>query len=128
MCGSSAAKSYGSLGSSCAMRQPPRMRADLKIRNTCVGTDSGGPEGPQLRTSVRRGGRSGPPELEMLLDGEHPVERNAVPVLLLSGHRHLVVHAPLDQLVQDPEQMVRGHTEHGRTEAAELVERMDDPV
>ena len=61
--------------------------------------------------------------LTTLLDRQHPIERDPRPVLLVVGHDDAVVDAPVDQLLEDPEQVVRRHAEHRRAEAAELIER-----
>src|SRR5688572_32512655 len=66
------------------------------------------------RSSVRR---------IQLRDREHTVEGNFIPVLLLVGYDDAVVHAPFDQLFENPEQMIRRHTEHRRAEAPELIQR-----
>src|ERR1041384_4563976 len=97
MCGSSAAKSYGSLGSSCAMPS-----------SSSVGRS-------RHRTSA-------------LTNRQHAIERHLRPVLLLVRNGDAIVHAALDQLFKNPEQMVRGHAEHRRAETAELVERHDGAI
>ena len=47
-----------------------------------------------------------------LLNRQHPIQRDAVPVLLVVGHDDSVVDAALDQLFEDPQQVVRRHAEH----------------
>src|SRR5688572_23556378 len=113
MWGSSAAKSYGSLGSSCAMR-PPHGRVSRPAPPTagwlpCVGADL---QVRPNRTMV----------LTTLLNRQHAVERDAVPVLHFIWNNDAVGNAALEQLIQDPQQMVRRHAEHRRAEAAELIE------
>src|SRR5881394_277629 len=99
MCGSSAAKSYGSLGSSCAMHPPRRSNEEGIVH--------------------QNGG------WEFLSDRQHAIEGDLRPVLLLVGHDDAIVDAPFDQLFENPEQMVRRDAEHRRAEAAELIERDD---
>src|SRR5678816_1437919 len=99
MCGSSAAKSYGSLGSACAMRPPHRARLHSTPKNAIV-----------------------------LLNRQHSVERDLRPVLLIVGNRDAVVHATFDQLFKNPEQMVWRHAEHRRAETTKLIERHDTAV
>src|SRR5262245_39099176 len=123
MCGSSAAKSYGSLGSSCAMR-PPRGRASehAKERN---------------RTSGGRAQEAGcrnelschlPPATCHLTDGQHSVESDLRPVLLIVGERDAIVDAAVDQLFKNPEQMIWRHSEHRRAQTTKLIERDNTPL
>src|SRR5215212_4604061 len=103
MCGSSAANSYGSLGSSCAMRPPrrrnrsgqhgivhqkttPNFQHDDKTNSQCWELASG--SGLELGVDAFR-----------LLDGKHPIERHLRPVLLLVGDDDAIVHAALDELL-----------------------------
>src|SRR5437762_609732 len=102
MCGSSAEKSYGSLGSSCAMRPPRGARH--------AGTPKGGIV------------------LRALADRQHAIEGDLRPVLLLVGHGDAVVHAALDQLFNNPEQVVWRDAEHRRAETTELIERDDRAI
>src|SRR5262245_18219441 len=94
MCGSSAAKSYGSLGSSCAMRPPRGARFHSTPKNAIV-----------------------------LLNGQHSVETDLRPVLLIVGDRDAIVHAAVDQLFKNPEQVVWRDAKHRRAETAELIQR-----
>ena len=66
--------------------------------------------------------------LGTLLDRQHPIERHTCPVLPVVGHDNLVVHPAVDKLFQNPQQMIRRHAEHRRTQTAEPVERHDRPI
>src|SRR4029079_15665235 len=99
MCGSSAAKSYGSLGSSCAMRPPRGARLHGTPKNAIV-----------------------------LLNGQHSVERDLRPVLLIVGDRDAIVHAAFNQLFKNPEEVVWRHAKHRRTKTAKLIERDNTAV
>ena len=59
---------------------------------------------------------------EALLNGEHPIEGDLGPVLLAVGNHDAVVHLTVDEPFERPQQMIRRHAEHGRAEAAELIE------
>src|SRR6185369_7316502 len=96
MCGSSAAKSYGSLGSSCAMRPPRRARLHSAPKNAIV-----------------------------LLNRQHSVESHLRPALPIVGDRDAVVHAAFDQLFKNPEQVVWRHAKHRRAETSKLIKRHD---
>ncbi len=58
-----------------------------------------------------------------LLNGEHPIERDLGPVLLLGRHDDPVVDLAFEQAVHDPQQVIRRHAEHRRAQAPELIER-----
>src|SRR5918992_454920 len=62
-------------------------------------------------------------EANDLTNGQHPIERDLRPVLLLVGHHDAVVHSAFDQSFENPEQVIRRHAEHRRTQAPELIER-----
>src|SRR6185369_12548982 len=96
MCGSSAAKSYGSLGSSCAMRPPRGARLHSTPKNAIV-----------------------------LLNRQHSVESDLRPALLIVGDRDAVVHAAFGQLFKNPKQVVWRHAKHRRAETTKLIERHD---
>ena len=66
--------------------------------------------------------------LGTLLDRQHPIERHTCPVLPVVRHDNLVVHPAVDKLFQNPQQMIRRHPEHRRTQTAEAVERYDRPI
>src|SRR4029453_4498281 len=99
MAGSSAAKSYGSLGSSCAMRPPRGARLHSTPKNAIV-----------------------------LLNRQHPVESDLRPVLLIVGDRNAVMHAAFDQLFKNPEQVVWRHAKHLRAQAPKLTGRTNTPI
>src|SRR5687768_2053190 len=99
MCGSSAPKSYGSFGSSCAMN-PPREAAGAS------------PAWGRAKVARnRRAPRCRAPEssnrTRSLLDRQHAIERHSSPVLLVVGDDDLVVHAPIDELLEHPQQVIR---------------------
>src|SRR5262245_37815080 len=102
MCGSSAAKSYGSLGSSCAMRPPRVARLCGAPKNAIV--------------------------LPALRDRQHSIQGDLRPVLLFVRNDDTVVDASFDQLFENPEEVVRRNPEHRRAEAPELVERDDGAI
>src|SRR5205807_1921778 len=54
---------------------------------------------------------------------QHAVEGDLGPVFLVFGDDDAVVHLTINEPFQDPEQMVRRHTEHRRAEAADGIER-----
>ena len=58
-----------------------------------------------------------------LRNGEHAVERDPRPVLLVVRHDDAVVNLAGDEPFENPQQMVGRHAEHRRAEAAELIER-----
>ena len=66
--------------------------------------------------------------LGTLLDRQHPIERHTCPVLLFVRHHNLIVDSAVNKLFQHPQQMIRRHAEHRRTQAPEAVERHNRPV
>src|SRR6185436_17731252 len=107
MCGSSAPKSYGSLGSSCAMN-PPRRSDEEGI----VHQNSQLPTSNSQATRCRDAELLGNWELGIgsgLANRQHPIEGDLRPLLLIVGDDDLIVDAAFDQLFENPEQMVRRH-------------------
>jgi hypothetical protein len=45
--------------------------------------------------------------LRSLLNRQHPIERHPSPVLLVVWHDDAIVDQPRDELLQDPEEMIR---------------------
>src|SRR5204862_4867199 len=64
----------------------------------------------------------------LLRDRQHPLEGDPRPVLAVVGDDDPIVHLAVDEPFEDPEQMIRRDAEHGRAQAADLVEREDRPV
>src|SRR5262245_11152860 len=58
----------------------------------------------------------------VLRNGEHAVEGNPRPVLLVVRHDDSIVHLTGDEPFEDPQQMVGRHAEHRRAETAELID------
>src|SRR2546426_7408289 len=101
----------------CAARAPRSRTGAWEVRAPCVLLVV-----DRKKRIVHQGG------WELLSNRQHAVERDAGPVLLIVGNDDAVVDASLDQLIENPEQVVRRDAEHGRAEAAELIERDDGTV
>src|SRR6266550_4246277 len=60
-----------------------------------------------------------------LLDFQHPVQRHLCPMLHVVSYFDLVDYIAFNQILQRPAQMLRRNAEHGRAQAAGIIERDD---